>query len=134
MRRWQEKWRDGTKGRWTYRLIPDIQTWIERPYGEVDYFLTQALSGHGCFKKYLHDRRRTDTDSCNYCGRQDDVEHTLFVCPQWNEARAIYTGQTGRPFNAENMMGDLVSREEQWTWAYRAIRYFIESKGKDEMR
>ncbi|XP_074041342.1 uncharacterized protein [Leptinotarsa decemlineata] len=43
MRRWQLKWR------WTYRLIPNVESWVNRPYGEVDYYLIQALSGHGCF-------------------------------------------------------------------------------------
>ncbi|KAJ8938409.1 hypothetical protein NQ318_011992 [Aromia moschata] len=47
MYRWDDDWRNGQNGRWTYQLIPGVQAWIDRPYGEVDYFLTQALSGLG---------------------------------------------------------------------------------------
>ncbi|KAJ8978467.1 hypothetical protein NQ317_016993 [Molorchus minor] len=65
--RWQAKWRGGTYGRWTHYLIPDVQKWIGRPYGEVDYFLTQALSGHGSFRKYLFERHRAVSDACKCC-------------------------------------------------------------------
>lgn len=131
MNRWQDKWNRGIYGRWTYRLIPNIQAWIGRPYGEVDYFLTQALSGHGCFRRYLYDRRRAETDACEYCGAQDDAEHTLFVCPNWNEVRQLYAREAGRPFNVPNMMADLVSIEENWKCAYKAVRKIIESKERD---
>lgn len=41
---------------------------------EVDYYLTQALSGHGCLNKYLYDRIRADSERCRYCEDIDDVE------------------------------------------------------------
>ena len=132
MTRWQDKWERGVYGRWTWRLIPNIQQWIDRPFGEVDYYLTQALSGHGCFKKYLHNRRRAESDECTYCDGIDDVEHTLFVCPNWNEARTAYQRETGMTFNALNMMRSLVGGEDTWGPAYAAIRTIIETKEKDE--
>ncbi|XP_075167872.1 uncharacterized protein LOC142240034 [Haematobia irritans] len=41
-----ERWRDETKGKWTHRLITDIQL-----YGAVMYYMTQMLSGQGYFRK-----------------------------------------------------------------------------------
>lgn len=41
-------------GRWTYRLIPIFPAKINRKLGEPNFFMTQFLSGHGCFWKYLH--------------------------------------------------------------------------------
>lgn len=38
-------WDNGRQGRWIYRLLKE--RWIDRPYGETDYYLSQALSGHG---------------------------------------------------------------------------------------
>ena len=38
----------------------DLET--EREGGEVDYYLTQALSGHGCFRKYLFNRNRASSE------------------------------------------------------------------------
>ncbi|KAJ8964579.1 hypothetical protein NQ314_004883 [Rhamnusium bicolor] len=117
----QDKWNLGTYGRWTHCLIPDIQTWADRVYGKTDYYLTQALSGHGCFRKYLFERRRVETDACKYCGEQDNAKHTLFVCSYWEEFRHDYHNEAGRPFNALNMMTDLINgREEDWKLAYKA--------------
>lgn len=36
------------------RLISEIRDWISRKHGEVNYYLSQALTGHGCFPAYLH--------------------------------------------------------------------------------
>ena len=50
--KWQRLWNDEDRGRWTVRLIADIRPWIGRKFGEVNYYLTQLLSGQGYFKKY----------------------------------------------------------------------------------
>lgn len=40
--------RDGSaKRRWTHRLIPEIECWVNRKHGESNYCLTQMLRGHG---------------------------------------------------------------------------------------
>ncbi|CAB0040021.1 unnamed protein product [Trichogramma brassicae] len=50
--KWQEAWDRSTKARWTHRLIPNIRTWIERRHGELNYHLTQLLTGQGFFKHH----------------------------------------------------------------------------------
>ncbi|XP_037942566.1 uncharacterized protein LOC119675439 [Teleopsis dalmanni] len=52
-REWQQRWEQSSKGRWTYTLIPNIKEWVLRKHGEIDYNLTQILSGHGGFLEYL---------------------------------------------------------------------------------
>ena len=39
--------------------MPDIRPWIDRKFGEVNYYVTQLLSGHGYFIKYLHRMGKT---------------------------------------------------------------------------
>lgn len=132
LRCWQQKWNNGQYGRWTYRLIQNIEIWLNRPFGEVDYYLTQALTGHGCFRKFLHHRRRCETPFCPYCDHEDDVEHTLFVCPKWEQVRTIYRSESERVFTEANMMEDLSRNEITWQRAYATIRNIIESKEKDD--
>lgn len=132
MARWQQKWDSASHGRWTARLIPNIGTWIKRPYGEVDYFLTQALSGHGCFEKYLYEKGKRDSDSCKYCQGMDDAEHTLFYCSRWTECREEYHRATTKEFNIENMMEDLKTSEETWKQTYNVIRKIIANKEQEE--
>lgn len=33
--------------------IPNITNWIEKGHNDIDYYLTEALSKHGCFRKYV---------------------------------------------------------------------------------
>ncbi|CAI6363651.1 unnamed protein product [Macrosiphum euphorbiae] len=66
-RAWQSRWDRSPNGRWTHRLLPDVGHWLSRPPLGLTYHLTQALSGHGCFRKYLHDRDRAVDSYCTYC-------------------------------------------------------------------
>lgn len=65
----QEKWDNGIKGRWTHKLIKDLDTWLSRKTGQVTYHLTQVLSGHGCFGSYLKRFNLLDSDACALLAR-----------------------------------------------------------------
>ncbi|KPU77521.1 uncharacterized protein Dana_GF27522 [Drosophila ananassae] len=86
---WQSLWENSTKGLWTHRLIPDKGIWTGRKHGEVDFYLTQALSGHGCFRSYLKRFGHEREDGCPSCGRgvMKDAYHVLFDCWRFDEER-----------------------------------------------
>ena len=63
--KWQMRWYGEQTGRWTYRLIPELATWLNRKHGEVGFYLAQALSGHGCFNAYLRCFKKRDDESCS---------------------------------------------------------------------
>lgn len=132
MQKWQERWEYGEQGRWTKRLIPDIQKWVNRTYGEVDYWLTQALSGHGSFRQYLHKMGKTESAQCSYCECEDSPEHTLFECVRWNERRNSYTQTKGVAFGIESMKNDLISGEKSWKVMYEIVREIMEDKEREE--
>ena len=46
MNRWQHDKTSSTKGRWTYRLIPNIEEWTRRKHGQVNLYLTQFLTNY----------------------------------------------------------------------------------------
>ena len=50
--KWQMRWYGEHTGRWTYHLIPELATWLNREHGRVDFYFARALSGHGCFNAY----------------------------------------------------------------------------------
>lgn len=39
------------KGKWTHRLIPDIELWTRRGHTEIEHYLTQFLTGHGYIRE-----------------------------------------------------------------------------------
>ncbi|CAB0032923.1 unnamed protein product [Trichogramma brassicae] len=86
--KWQEAWDRSKKARWTHRLIPNIRVWIERRHGELNYHLTQLLTGHGFFKH--HSRRYDHNQSAQgpVCPSSiENAEHVFYHCPRFSEER-----------------------------------------------
>lgn len=44
---WQKLCFDSTKDRWTQRVIPEVDGWIQREHGCGNYYLIQMLTRHG---------------------------------------------------------------------------------------
>ncbi|CAB0029200.1 unnamed protein product [Trichogramma brassicae] len=98
--KWQKAWDQSTKARWTHRLIPSIRVWIERRHGELNYHLTQLLTGHGFFK---HPSRRYDHNhsaQCPVCPSSiENAEHVFYHCTRFHEERET-TGSSPRGYDA----------------------------------
>ena len=107
MKKWQDRWdRLEGKAAWTKRLITDIAAWIGRRHGELNYHITQFLTGHGAFNAYLHRFKRRDTAKCETCGKEETAEHVVFEFTKWNRTRTelqaqvsskITPGNAGKP-------------------------------------
>lgn len=121
--KWQERWNSSTKGRWTARLIPDIEPWLSQTCGEVNYYMTQILSGHGYFKKYLFKIGKSPTPFCLYEESEeiDDAEHTFFTCTRWENERQCMVNITGC-VTVENLINKMTTNAENW----RAVANFCE--------
>ena len=88
--KWQMRWHGEQTGRWTYRLIPELATWLKRKHGVVVFYWAQALSGHGCFNAYLRRFKKRDEEICCYCDFPvDNVEHALSVCAKWGPVQRL---------------------------------------------
>ncbi|CAB0032737.1 unnamed protein product [Trichogramma brassicae] len=115
LEKWQTQWSTTTKGRWTHRLIPSIAAWIERRHGEVNYHLTQLLSGHGCFRSYLCRTKNDTSSSCpTYHPALEDVEHVIFHCPRFTvEREELYRLAIG-PLEPKTFAGFMLENERNW--------------------
>lgn len=128
---WQERWSAETKGRWTAKLIPDVEKWKSRRFGEVNYYITQMLSGHGYFGKYLHKMGKVDSPSCVYGDASlDDANHTFFECSRWQEARRLLEGNLGQ-LTAENVVEKMIANEENWRIIASFVEYVLRTKKRD---
>lgn len=121
--RWQKRWDGDNKGRWTYRLIPNIVAWYGRSHGQVNYELTQALTGHDCFNKYLTRFEKRDSDACSHCGYSpDNAQHAVFECPATEEKRKnLKSALENRSISEENLISIMFSGEDTWN----AVSFFI---------
>ncbi|KAH8329755.1 hypothetical protein KR074_011682 [Drosophila pseudoananassae] len=63
--------------------------WTGRKHGQVDFYLTPALSVHGCFRSYLQRFGHESEDCCSSCGSgvTEDPLHVLFDCKRFEEDR-----------------------------------------------
>jgi len=62
-------------------MIEDVIKWSMKKHGMVDFHITQMLTGHGCFGKYVTKYKRQQDSKCVDCGAaENDVKHTLFIC------------------------------------------------------
>ncbi|CAB0033932.1 unnamed protein product [Trichogramma brassicae] len=105
LRRWQSQWDRSPKGRWTHRLIPNIRSWIERRHGEVDYHLTQLLSGHGYFKHHSQRYDHNASADCPACPlKVENAEHVFFNCPRFEEGREKLHRQLQEVARPENIV------------------------------
>ena len=111
---WKHRWENDSRGRWTFRLINNIAAWNDRKHGEVNYFLTQFLSGHGYFQAYLYKMRKVGSPNCRYCGSQiDDACHTFFICGRWDDYRTKLEANVGR-ITPENIIAKMLRNEDTW--------------------
>ncbi len=51
--KWWERLSGSSEGEWTLLLIHNLEAWLERAYGMMDFYLTQAMSSHKVFHAYL---------------------------------------------------------------------------------
>jgi len=128
---WQHSWEHDNRGRWTARLIKQVQPWLERRHGEVDYYLTQFLTGHGYFKSYLHRIGKTGSPDCTYCpGVPDDAEHTFFRCPRWERSR-LEAIQTLGVFSVDSVIIKIMEDEGNWDCLSQFVRGLLLTKKRD---
>ncbi|XP_046629480.1 uncharacterized protein LOC124309685 [Neodiprion virginianus] len=132
---WCTRWRDHRNtSNWARRLIKDPNKWLDRTHGEVNYHLTQMLTGHGTFNEYLHRFRKRTVAGCAYCSAtSDSVEHTIFRCQKWNAVRGqSWKRRTGEPLSPDNIVEELLSSEKRWKEIAAIIYEIISTKDKDD--
>ena len=131
MQAWQDRWDGEVVGRWTHRLIPNLSGWLARSHGEIDFFLCQFLTGHGYFRKYLHQMGKVDSPQCLFCPeRNDDVHHTFFECERFIEERRQLTSAVG-PVSADTVVEVMLQGETEWREVVSYIHLVLRGKRDD---
>jgi len=136
VRKWQNRWRrNRDKGLWTKSLIPDVDIWLNRNFGEVNHYITQAFTGHGCFRAYLYRIRIIDRPNCIYCDAEaDDAEHTLFKCGRWDRKRVAAERAIGIQLTVGNIIDTMLHSRENWNIIADMIQAIMRRKLDDEKR
>jgi hypothetical protein len=95
-------------------LIRNIECWINRRHGELDFYLCQFLTGHGYFGAYLHKMGKLNSPQCRYClEERDDVCHTFFRCGRFIEDRRRLTTLVGE-VTPDTIVDVILQTEPMW--------------------
>ena len=114
-------------------MIPNVKKWYKRGRGEIEYHMTQALTGHGCFSSYLHKYGRLPTPRCLFCGQDnDDAEHTLFTCDAWHTYRRSAETAIGEDIRPDNLVNLMMESDENWRIITVFITQIIKKKEEEE--
>ncbi|KAL0860240.1 hypothetical protein ABMA27_010547 [Loxostege sticticalis] len=94
---------------------------VARAYRTVG---SAVLTGHGCFGNYLHKIGREESPSCHECGAAvDSAQHTLAVCPGWEEQRRVLVGAVGQDLSLPSIVNAMLDDERAW----KAMASFCET-------
>ncbi|KAL0818000.1 hypothetical protein ABMA28_008542 [Loxostege sticticalis] len=94
---------------------------VARAYRTVG---SAVLTGHGCFGNYLHKIGREESPSCHECGAAvDTAQHTLAVCPGWEEQRRVLVGAVGQDLSLPSIVNAMLDDERAW----KAMASFCET-------
>ena len=94
--------------------------WARAP---LTYRVTQVLTGHRCFGKYLHRIRKEATARCHHCDASvDSAQHTLEFCPAWARLRRDLVVEIGWDLSPQAILAALLGSER----GRRAVTSFCE--------
>jgi len=115
LNKWQNEWEKSGTGEWTKRLIPDLRPWVSRSFGLANFHITQFLTGHGCFGKYLWRFKKLDSPVCHDCqAPMDDPEHAFFICDRWWRRRRALEVATDIEFTPETVVNTMLESRAKW--------------------
>jgi len=82
----------------------------------VDFYLTQTLSGHGCFRSYLKKYGHDTSDGCPSCGSgiEENARHVLFECVRFVEDRTALELATGVSTSPSTLVPTMLRGQMEW--------------------
>lgn len=115
--RWMRALEEPSAGHDTIDAVrPVLERWVTRRHGVLSFHLTQILSGHGCFGRYLWRVAGAEpTPECHHCGNAEDTaRHTLAECSAWAVERAELVAVVGADLSLPSIVRSIVHRESAW--------------------
>lgn len=119
-------------------IIPHLTPWCNRKFGELNYYCTQILTGHGYFGHFLFRIGKSENTNCFHCTDSDDTaEHTLAICPAWDIQRAELHRQLdigNEDLTLGNIVGRILEGHGYWIAFSNYITTILKVKEEEERR
>lgn len=80
---WNDRWANSDHGPWTHRIWPSVVARQRSPF-KPTFWLSQAVTGHGCFAEFLHRIGRRASLYCHCSSQIEQTPHHIFLeCPSF---------------------------------------------------
>ncbi|KAJ0174709.1 hypothetical protein K1T71_009817 [Dendrolimus kikuchii] len=93
-----------------------MQSWVNRKHGTLTFRLTQVLTGHGCFGRYLCRIGRESSSGCHHCSDsfEDTALHAVQVCSAWDEERRAIVASIRLHLSLSAVVQAMVGGQPGW--------------------
>lgn len=102
----------------------------------MTFHLSQVLTGHDCFGRYLYRIGQRSNMSCDLSGKEvDDVYHTFRDCLAWDPERIRIKKLLGlaRDFSLGDVVDAITSSEDSWDAFFTYVEKVMRAR-EDEKR
>ncbi|RXF73408.1 reverse transcriptase family protein, partial [Desulfovibrio sp. DS-1] len=97
---------------------PQLLRWLSRKRGTLTFRMTQILTGHGCFDKYLCQIAGClPSPQCRQCGALDTALHTLVECAAWAPQRFELETLVGPIESLGDLVQAMLHSDDWWVGA-----------------
>ena len=104
-------------------IIHSWDDWAEIGPTLLTYRITQTITGHGCFGKYLQRIGVEETPVCHHCGAESDTaQHTVEACEAFETQRRDLVAAIGPDLSISALISALLAGEDK----RRAVTLFCE--------
>lgn len=78
VRMWKDRIKESVrKGKIKGEFLTCFDEWIEREYGELTFWATQMITGHGSFRAYTYRIGKSGRTNCDFCDAAIDDTYTI---------------------------------------------------------
>lgn len=128
---WNYEWDEYEGAKVTKKFFKSVEHRL-RTNLEIDYYVTQIISGHGNFNVYLNNIGTSGSRLCS-CDvvTEDTAEHCLVCCNNFSDIRAEFINDTGieSPTSIEAIVSYLRTRNKTLRFT-KLCRRIMEQKSK----
>ncbi|RLU14697.1 hypothetical protein DMN91_013051 [Ooceraea biroi] len=137
VRKWKERLQEGSLPGQRVReaILPCFEQWLERKHGNMNFYMTQLMTGHGSFGAFRQKIGKSRTAKCNHClSPADTAQHTVEICAAWmrerRELRSIIEGR----ITLDNLIVEMLKTEEKWKAVNTFATEVLRKKEEEERR
>uniref|UniRef100_A0A182SMK9 Reverse transcriptase zinc-binding domain-containing protein n=1 Tax=Anopheles maculatus TaxID=74869 RepID=A0A182SMK9_9DIPT len=115
LHQWQQEWQESAHSAWTRLLIPEVTSWTSCRFGEVEFFTTQLMAGHGFFQDHLERMNFIQEAHCPECWElRETPEHVILECPRFIAGRRRMNCQVREEVTVANIIALMCSSRNIW--------------------